>query len=429
MCFCLFVALVKLDPSLYKRKKLSRAAKFSEKHLTRVMWKELLTIILTLYCVEKNVDVYCTRTSGGSRGHSFFYRASTDLLESGSTYLFNIFIKLTSSVHDLVQIATLSRSWYRDTNRSKNAVYKFYRRRYDKVEDRWLFLSIDYRMSKQDFILDAASLTKVYYPNWKSEAINNIAKYRMGGITINLNVSSELDPSKVTAQSDQKFEIPDAAYSWLESKNINVRGHNIHWNVQIRTPDWVEKQENKTAEVDRRTDYVVNHYKGKFKHWDVINEYTNSRLYQNWLGREDVPEYIYSRDTVNVILRLKEKRLIDGIGLQGHFGPVGDKLDMELIKKRLEIFTGLGIPVWITELTVRHPDSTVRGNLLSDLLTLFYGTPGVHGILMWDCVPRVGQNRSETALTSSNLTVRFRKLVHPSLVPPVSVYLNLLLYV
>ena len=35
-----------------------------------------------------------------------------------------------------------------------------------------------------DFILDAASLTKVYYPNWKSEAINNIAKYRMGGITI-----------------------------------------------------------------------------------------------------------------------------------------------------------------------------------------------------------------------------------------------------
>lgn len=33
-----------------------------------------------------------------------------------------------------------------------------------------------------DFIIDAASLTKVHYPNWKADANSNITAYRTGKI-------------------------------------------------------------------------------------------------------------------------------------------------------------------------------------------------------------------------------------------------------
>ena len=31
----------------------------------------------------------------------------------------------------------------------------------------------------------------------------------------------------------------------------------------------------------------------RFQHYDVINEYTISRLYQDWMGRDDVAEYLF----------------------------------------------------------------------------------------------------------------------------------------
>jgi len=43
---------------------------------------------------------------------NLFYRASYDLFEPGYTYMFNVFIKLTSSANDLVMTSAQARSWY-----------------------------------------------------------------------------------------------------------------------------------------------------------------------------------------------------------------------------------------------------------------------------------------------------------------------------
>ncbi|KAK2152218.1 hypothetical protein LSH36_337g05023 [Paralvinella palmiformis] len=423
----------------------------------------------------------CLKTVGRDKTWKIlYYRASYDLFEPGYTYMFNVFIKLLSSDLELIEIVALSKSWYKDPSCHNN------------VTDKIAFSYVDFFLkvtTPTDFILDAASLVKVDYPNWKVTATNNIASHRMGTISVNINMTSYLDPSKLEIQvkqtrrhfpfgvavnakviggndsdtyvqryrtwvenrvtwivfinaakwkpmewakrddTDEKFQIPDRALDWLESKNIKSRGHALHWNKFQSTPLWVSHQVNRTAEIERRTHYAVDHFKGRFQHWDVINEFTVSRLYQNWLGREDVLEYVFGEvhildpdvklfsnewgnlqsslhfsDTVNVILRLKKQNLIDGIGLQSHFHPIGDTLDMELIKRRLEIFAGLGIPIWITEMTISHDDPVIRGNLLADCMTLFYSTPAVHGILLWDFAPVNNTDMLPCALASPNVT-------------------------
>ena len=66
----------------------------------------------------------------------------------------------------------------------------------------------------------------------------------------------------------------------------------------------------------------------------------------------------------------------------------------------------MGIPVWITELTVKHPNPVVRGRLLADCLTLYYGTRGVHGIVLWDFAPAAANiDLQPTALASPDVEV------------------------
>ncbi|KAK2158164.1 hypothetical protein LSH36_175g00004, partial [Paralvinella palmiformis] len=414
---------------------------------------------------------------------NLFYRASYDLFEPGYTYMFNVFIKLTSSANDLVMTSAQARSWYtKEPGKDK--------RDYSYVD---FFVKVD---NQTDFIIDAASLTKVDYPDWKKEAQENIKGHRMGNIMFSFRTSRGLDPDKLRVEVTQKrrhfpfgfavnaeviggddgdeyvqryvlrwfllvpyiehglrnvppglcSSMPLSGSQWSPMDAILLAKMQLHLSPTL-CKHWVtykymyfEKDAHRQAQTrnkytQRQTKpLMANVCHFRFQHWDVCNEFSVSRLYQNWLKREDVLEYLYSdvrkfdpnvkrftnewgnlqirihfSDTVNAILRLKESQLIDGIGLQAHFHPKENKLDMELIKRRLEIFTGLGIPVWITELTIKHSNPTIRGNLLADSLTLFYGTPGVQGMLLWDFAPNnAAGDKYDEILTgwSTNLVLR-----------------------
>ena len=51
-----------------------------------------------------------------------------------------------------------------------------------------------------------------------------------------------------------------------------------------------------------------------------------------------------------------------------------------------------------------HDDPVIRGKLLADCLTLFYGTPGVEGIILWHFAPSADSDKLNWALATPNVT-------------------------
>lgn len=54
-----------------------------------------------------------------------------------------------------------------------------------------------------------------------------------------------------------------------------------------------------------------------------------------------------------------------------------------IFKGHLDTVAEVGLPIWITELSVASNDIHARANALRDILTLYFSHPAVEGILLW----------------------------------------------
>jgi len=204
----------------------------------------------------------------------------------------------------------------------------------------------------------------------------------------------------------------DDTLQWCMDNGVRMRGHTLVWHTQ--TPGWFfrEGYEDKGALVDKDTmlfrmesyirqlmEHVQENYPGVVYCWDVVNEAVDpgagdpdsffscrmkngeeANLWYETIGPEYVEyAFTYARKYADEDVRLfyndfntyenekrnyiyllcedlKEKGLIDGIGMQGYWGV--DYPDIDVIVQTITRFAQLDLEIQITELSVGVEEET-----------------------------------------------------------------------
>lgn len=208
------------------------------------------------------------------------------------------------------------------------------------------------------------------------------------------------------------FETIDPTLEWCLENDMKMRGHTLVWHAQ--TPDWFfrEGYDEKADYVDKETmlfrmesyiaqlmTHVQDNYPGVVYCWDVVNEAVdpdkgdpdsaflcrteNDGKANPWyvtIG-EDYVEMAFTyarkyaadgvklfyndfntydtkkRDAIYTLCAsLKEKGLIDGIGMQGYWGV--DYPSIGIIELAIKKYAGLDLEIQITELSVSVDEET-----------------------------------------------------------------------
>jgi endo-1,4-beta-xylanase len=194
----------------------------------------------------------------------------------------------------------------------------------------------------------------------------------------------------------------DEIVEFARKNNLKVRGHALVWYQS--TPDWMVKDGEKTASkallkkrIREHIETTMNRYKNDVYCWDVVNEAisdkpdeifrANDQLY-NILGEDYIAQaFTIARATDHAcklyyndyrfsdpvkrkkIYELMKRMLakgvpIDGIGFQTHLVP--DEESAEYLQETIDMFSGLGLKIQITELDIsvykfrdpKHPDAS-----------------------------------------------------------------------
>ncbi|HKO47109.1 MAG TPA: endo-1,4-beta-xylanase [Polyangiaceae bacterium] len=85
-------------------------------------------------------------------------------------------------------------------------------------------------------------------------------------------------------------------------------------------------------------------------------------------------------DYIKIINLLKERGLIDGIGLQAHFL---ERAETSVVAANLDRFAATGLPIYISELDLNMSNDARQAQHMRDLFTLFWQHPSVLGVTHW----------------------------------------------
>ncbi len=200
-----------------------------------------------------------------------------------------------------------------------------------------------------------------------------------------------IHPRRGNAPSAYNFLGADAIVAFAKAHGMRVRGHTLVWHQQV---PWMVFRGDKgpatrTDVLDRMKDHIttlLTRYKGQVYCWDVVNEALSDdggwRTDSPWFkaagadeNGDGIPDYIeeafeFARQAdpsallfyndyniesgakleaaVKLVKALKEKGLVDGVGIQGHWSIFGP--DAGTIRDAIERFASLGVQVQITEL-------------------------------------------------------------------------------
>ncbi|GLF90572.1 beta-xylanase [Bacillus safensis] len=202
------------------------------------------------------------------------------------------------------------------------------------------------------------------------------------------------------------YEKADAMLNFADRHQLPVRGHALFWEVEDANPNWLRSLPNHEVyeAMKNRLEHAGNHYKGRFRHWDVNNEMMHGSFFKDrfgkniwkWMYEETKkidPQALLFVNDYNVIsygehhaykAHINELRQlgapIEAIGVQGHFE---DRVDPVIVKERLDVLAELGLPIWVTEYDSVHPDANRRADNLEALYRVAFSHPAVKGVLMW----------------------------------------------
>lgn len=201
------------------------------------------------------------------------------------------------------------------------------------------------------------------------------------------------------------FDNADKIVTFAQANGMKIKGHTLCWYNQV--PAWIFKDGSSTASKELvlqrlRTHIttVMTHFKGKVYAWDVVNEAIDdgSDIYKptqwyNICGEDYIIEAFkaaraadpeatlfyndYSatnatkREKIfNLLKKLKDQNLVDGMGLQGHWNISAPS--NALIIDAFDKYKSLGIELQITELdvSVYTSDSDPQSLFTTDLATM-----------------------------------------------------------
>lgn len=215
----------------------------------------------------------------------------------------------------------------------------------------------------------------------------------------------------------------DKIYAYTVSRGLLYKHHTLVWGSQ--QPAWLSGLDT-AAQRDAVTKWInaVGARYPKMDMVDVVNEplHTPLPVYINALGGAGTTGWDWvitaftlarkacapgvklllndynilssTTSTTNflaIIQLLKDRGLIDGIGVQGHYfefrseiGTTGGYVyDIPTIKANLDRLTATGLPVYITEFDI---DEQIDANQLAQYkiyFPIFWSNPGVKGITLW----------------------------------------------
>ena len=199
----------------------------------------------------------------------------------------------------------------------------------------------------------------------------------------------------------------DNIYTFCSANNITMRGHCIFWAAEGVVQDWVKALSTPQLQlaVEDRLDSAVNHFKGKFVHWDVNNEMCDNSYFADRLGSSIRPWMFQGANVIdpNCLLFLNDYNVISGgynlsdykqmaydlatqaapihgLGVQCH---MGTGFNPSTIKARFDSVAELNLPIWVTEFDVSDPNEYLRADKIEDFYRVAFSHPSVEGILMW----------------------------------------------
>jgi len=214
----------------------------------------------------------------------------------------------------------------------------------------------------------------------------------------------------------------DKIYNYAVNRNIPFKEHTLVWGNQ--QPGWIASLDSagQRAAVEKWIKAVGERYP-LMSFVDVVNEpFNGPPSYRNALGGSgatgwdwvitafqlarqhcapDVKlilnEYnVLHSNTVTtnylaLINVLKERGLIDGVGIQGHYFEFRSDIassntyvyDIATIKSNLNRLTATGLPVYITEFDIDEPIDANQLDQYKIYFPIFWRNPGVKGITFW----------------------------------------------
>jgi len=213
--------------------------------------------------------------------------------------------------------------------------------------------------------------------------------------------------SNEQSQGDVNYANADIIYNWCQANGIIMRGHCVYWCVDTYVQDWIKALDTAglQAAVESRMNSAVNHFKGKFVHWDINNEMLHGSYFQDRLGpsiRSWMFQAAHAIDP-NCLLFVNEYNVVSGsetdaykaqihgliddgapvhgIGAQCHMW--GSSVEPLAVYSRLESLAELGLPIWCSEYDFAAADENVRADGLERFYRTAFSHPAVEGILMW----------------------------------------------
>ncbi len=221
----------------------------------------------------------------------------------------------------------------------------------------------------------------------------------------------------------------DATLAWCQAHGLPLRGHCLFWDKQKFAQPWVQALD--AADLRRRVFAriadIAGRYRGRLSAWDVNNELLDGGFFGGRLGEgihaemfqaaqaadPGVPlfvnEYgILDNDEkmqryVDLIARLRGQGApVGGIGIQEHAAErfVGDAAAGEAerdrperqgrgplvipeVWRRLDALAAAGLPIHLTEISVKTPDPVRRADCLERFLRTAHAHPAVQQFLVW----------------------------------------------
>lgn len=124
--------------------------------------------------------------------------------------------------------------------------------------------------------------------------------------------------------------------------------------------------------------------------WDwVIKSFELARQYLSPNTKLILNEYsVINNNTSNanfiaIINLLKDRSLIDGIGVQGHNFEVNGGASVATLVNNLTNLENTGLPIYITEFDINETDDNVQLEKYQTIFPPIYEHPGVSGITLW----------------------------------------------
>ncbi|KAF0152353.1 MAG: xylanase [Ignavibacteria bacterium] len=215
----------------------------------------------------------------------------------------------------------------------------------------------------------------------------------------------------------------DKIYNYARNRNLQFKQHTFVWGQQA--PGWVASLDSASqrasvehwiksfgerypltvmADVVNEPFHAVPSYakglggNGKTG-WDwVITSFELARKYMPQGCKLILNEYnvlhsnTVTNNYINIINLLKDRNLIDGIGIQGHYFEFRSHIDassniyvwnVNTIKSNLDKLAATGIPIYITEFDIDEKDDANQLASYKLYFPIFWSHPAVKGITLW----------------------------------------------